>query len=39
LNGASLRRNAFLCILLIAAMAVIGDWSGDAGLTRLWRCC
>jgi len=36
-NGASLRRNAFLCILLIVAMAVIGDWSGDAGLTRLWR--
>jgi uncharacterized protein (DUF58 family) len=37
MNGASLRRNAFLLVLLTVALAVVGDWSGDALLAVAWR--
>jgi uncharacterized protein (DUF58 family) len=37
MNGASLKRNAFVLVGAIAALAIIGDWSGDATLATLWR--
>jgi uncharacterized protein (DUF58 family) len=37
MNGASLRRNAFVLVLLMVALAIIGDWSGDAWLAVSWR--
>jgi len=37
MNGASLRRNAFLGVLLTAALAVLSDWSRDQSLAGLWR--
>jgi uncharacterized protein (DUF58 family) len=37
MNGASLRRNAFLLVLLTVALAVVGDWSEDALLAVSWR--
>lgn len=39
MNGASLRRNAFVLVGAIAALAIVGDWSGDAALATLWRYC
>jgi uncharacterized protein (DUF58 family) len=33
----SLRRGALLLVLLTAAVAVVGDWSGDGALSGLWR--
>jgi uncharacterized protein (DUF58 family) len=37
MNGASLRRNALLLVLLTAFVAIIGDWSRDPILAGLWR--
>jgi uncharacterized protein (DUF58 family) len=37
MNGASLRGNAFLLVLLTVAAAIVGDWSGDSGLAGVWR--
>jgi len=37
MSGLSLRRNALLLVLLIAIMAIVGDWSHDPGLAGLWR--
>lgn len=37
MNGASLRRNALLLVLLTAVLAIVGDWSRDGGLAGLWR--
>jgi len=33
----NLRRNALLLALLTALLAVLGDWSGDSLLGKLWR--
>jgi uncharacterized protein (DUF58 family) len=35
----SLRGNAFALVLLTAAIAVVGDWSGEPVLGGLWRFC
>jgi uncharacterized protein (DUF58 family) len=32
----SLRQNALVLVALTVVMAIIGDWSGDPGLARLW---
>jgi hypothetical protein len=37
MNGAGLKRNGFVLVGAIAALAIIGDWSGDATLATLWR--
>ena len=37
MSGWSLRRNAFLLVLLTAAVAIGSDWSGDPGSAGLWR--
>ena len=37
MNGASLKRNAFLLIGAVALIAIMGDWSGDPRLALLWR--
>jgi uncharacterized protein (DUF58 family) len=37
MNGASLKRNAFLLVGATALMAILGDWSADPGLALLWR--
>jgi uncharacterized protein (DUF58 family) len=37
MSGASLKRNSFLLVGAIAALAIVGDWSGDATLATLWR--
>jgi uncharacterized protein (DUF58 family) len=37
MSGASLRRNAFLLVLVTLAAAIAGDWSGDSSLTGVWR--
>jgi uncharacterized protein (DUF58 family) len=37
MNGAGLKRNAFVLVGAIAALAIIGDWSEDATLATLWR--
>lgn len=37
MNGASLKRNAFLLIGAVALIAIMGDWSGEPGLALLWR--
>ena len=37
MSGASLRKNAFLLVLLTAAVAVLSDWSRDQSLAGLWR--
>jgi uncharacterized protein (DUF58 family) len=37
MNGMSLRRNAFLLILMTAAVAIGSEWSGDPALTGLWH--
>lgn len=33
----SLRRNAFLLVLLAALIAILGDWSGSPDLAGLWK--
>ena len=37
MNGASLRGNAFLLVLLTVAAAIAGDWSADSSLAGVWR--
>jgi uncharacterized protein (DUF58 family) len=37
MSGASLRGNAFLLVVLTAAVAIASDWSGDSSLTGVWR--
>jgi uncharacterized protein (DUF58 family) len=37
MSGASLRLNAFVLIVLTAAVAVVGDWSHDQSFAGLWR--
>ncbi len=37
MSGQSLRRNALLLVVSTAAIAIIGQWSQDAGLSGLWR--
>jgi uncharacterized protein (DUF58 family) len=37
MTGWSLRRNAFLLVLLTAAVAIGSDWSGNPTFTGLWR--
>src|SRR4030095_12358013 len=32
----SLRQNALALVVLSVLMAIVGDWSGDPGLARLW---
>jgi uncharacterized protein (DUF58 family) len=37
MSGASLRGNAFALVLLTVAAAIASDWSGDSGLSGVWR--
>jgi uncharacterized protein (DUF58 family) len=33
----SLKRNAFLLVILTAAFAIVGDWSGSSSLAGMWH--
>ncbi len=37
MSGRGLRRNALLLVVSTAAIAIVGQWSEDAGLSGLWR--